>query len=258
MADVVLLYEGTCPNASLARANLMRAFPLAGVPARWREVDLEAADTPDDWKAFGSPTLLVDGQDVAGEALPTGASCRVYRDDAGHTTFAPSIATIAARLAATHAPMLSAPATSATPRHVGAPAPRGVSSMLAALPGIGLALLPKGLCPACWPAYAAVLSALGIGFLMQDRYLLPLTVGFLALATFALAYRAPRRRGYAPALVGGVSGALLVVGKFALESRAAFYAGILLFTAAAVWNAWPLRRAACAACLPSDALPTRT
>ena len=54
---------------------------------------------------------------------------------------------------------------------------------LLSLPGVSVALLPKLMCPACWPAYAAALSALGRGFLMQERYLLPINVAALALAT---------------------------------------------------------------------------
>jgi hypothetical protein len=32
---------------------------------------------------------------------------------------------------------------------------------LVALPGVGVSLLPKLMCPACWPAYAGIVSALG-------------------------------------------------------------------------------------------------
>ena len=66
---------------------------------------------------------------------------------------------------------------------------------LAALPGIGVSLLPKLMCPACWPAYAGLVSALGLGFLISTQYLLPLTVVFLALTAWVLGYRASRRHG---------------------------------------------------------------
>src|SRR5260370_27513328 len=49
---------------------------------------------------------------------------------------------------------------------------------LLAFPGIGVSLLPKLMCPACWPAYAAVLSSVGLGFLISTTYLLPLTALF--------------------------------------------------------------------------------
>src|SRR3954462_8565336 len=44
-----------------------------------------------------------------------------------------------------------------------------VKQAAAALPGIGFSLLPKMLCPACWPAYAGIVSALGLGFLISGK-----------------------------------------------------------------------------------------
>jgi hypothetical protein len=57
---------------------------------------------------------------------------------------------------------------------------------LLAMPGIGMALLPKLACPACWPAYAGLLSTLGVGFLGSTKYLLPLTATFLFVAVGCL------------------------------------------------------------------------
>jgi hypothetical protein len=34
---------------------------------------------------------------------------------------------------------------------------------LVAAPGVGLSLLPKLACPACWPAYTGLLSSIGLG-----------------------------------------------------------------------------------------------
>ncbi len=239
MADVVLLYAKDCPNVREARTNLLHAFTRAGTAPAWREVDLDASDTPDAWRRLGSPTVLVDGDDVADGAAADGASCRVYAGLAR----APDVDSIAGRLRA------SPP----TPADSPPPTRRAARLSVAALPGIVLALLPKGMCPACWPAYAAVLSSLGVGYLMDDRYLLPITIGALALATVAMAYRARLRRGFGPAIVAAGAGAALVVGKFALDLPDAFaYPTVAVFTAAAIWNSWPVRRkAACPACLPS-------
>ena len=94
MADVVLLYQLSCPNVPAARANLMRAFSKAGVPASWRELDLDGSETPGDWRGFGSPTILVDGDAVGGGEPQGGATCRLY-DDGGRAVGAPSVETIA-------------------------------------------------------------------------------------------------------------------------------------------------------------------
>jgi len=84
---------------------------------------------------------------------------------------------------------------------------------LLALPGIGVSILPKLACQACWPAYAGLLSSVGLGFLISTAYLLPLTIAFLALALTALAFKARDRRGYAVVI-------------------------------ASLWNTWPRHRSA--------------
>src|SRR2546422_4333487 len=63
-----------------------------------------------------------------------------------------------------------------------------------ALPGVAVSLLPKLVCPMCWPAYAGLLSSVGLGFLISAAYLLPFTAGFLALALAAMGFRANRDR----------------------------------------------------------------
>lgn len=248
MPDVVLLYERSCPNVPAARANLLRAFSAAKLPAEWREIDVDAPDAPPGWRAFGSPTVLVDGADVGGGAPAEGATCRLYHDN-GRLARAPSVDRIAARLRGDGPEDVAAPKS----------APRsGFRAALAAATGVGIALLPKLACPACWPAYAAVLSALGLGFLMQSRYLLPITIALLALATFAIAFRARARRGYAPAIAAAVAAVALVLAKFVLESDAVSHAATAVFAGAAIWNAWPRRKSAvaCPACVSES--PTQT
>ena len=67
------------------------------------------------------------------------------------------------------------------------------SHTLLALPGIGVAMLPKLLCPLCWPAYASIVSSLGLGFLVGTTYLLPITASFLGITLWVLALRAHER-----------------------------------------------------------------
>jgi mercuric ion transport protein len=61
---------------------------------------------------------------------------------------------------------------------------------LVALPGVGVSLLPKLMCPACWPACAGIVSALGLGFLVSTKYLLLLTAVFLSITLASLGFRA--------------------------------------------------------------------
>lgn len=112
---------------------------------------------------------------------------------------------------------------------------------LATLPGLGVSLLPKLACPLCWPAYAGLLSSLGLGFLISVRYLLPLTAAFLAVALAALVFRAKHRHGFGPFLLGLLAAVVVLAGKFQWESKPVWHAAVGLLIAASLWNAWPNR-----------------
>jgi hypothetical protein len=118
---------------------------------------------------------------------------------------------------------------------------RTLKQSLVAIPGVGVSLLPKLACPFCWPAYAGLLTSVGLGFLISTKYLLPITAVFLVLAVGALAFRASRRRGYGPFALGLFAAAGVLVGKFWWESNPAMYAAVGLLVIASMWNAWPLR-----------------
>ncbi len=84
-------------------------------------------------------------------------------------------------------------------------------------PAVGVSLLPKLVCPVCSPAYAALLSSLGLGFVISTRYLLPLTFAFLSLAVGALGFRPSiRRRG--PFWTGLAAASAVLIGKFWFDS----------------------------------------
>lgn len=85
-----------------ARLNLERALALVNLAGGWREIDINAPDTPAERRGFGSPTILVDGADVGDGVSVQGASCRLYSQD-GVIGRAPSIAQIADRLRETAA-----------------------------------------------------------------------------------------------------------------------------------------------------------
>ena len=110
---------------------------------------------------------------------------------------------------------------------------------LIALPGIGVSLLPKLTCPLCWPAYAGLLSSVGLGFLISAKYLLPLTLAFLLLALATLAFKARTRRGYAPFVLGVVAAVGVMLGKFEWDSNSALYGAVGLLIVASLWNVWP-------------------
>src|SRR5260370_5459632 len=126
---------------------------------------------------------------------------------------------------------------------------------LLALPGVGVSLLPKLMCPACWPAYAAVLSSVGLGFLISTTYLLPLTALFLIVAIGSLGFRASSRRGLGPLWMGVAAGILIPGGKFYLESTPVTYVGIGFLIVASIWNSWPRSATLasfCPGCVPAE------
>jgi len=228
--NVELIYESSCPNVAAARTALLSAFADAGRTPQWQEWEVGSEDAPAHVHGYGSPTILVGGRDVAGDG-PDRADmcCRVY--DAGQRV--PPHNRIVAAL-----------------RGGGAPASPGrVTRTIAMLPGIGVALLPKLTCPACWPAYAGLLSALGLGFFDYTPYMLPALLVFVAIALAALAFRARKRRGYGPFWLGVVAGTLLLASKFWFDSDGLMWAALALLVASSVWNTWPLpTRDACPAC----------
>jgi mercuric ion transport protein len=233
---VELLYERDCPNVRPTRENLRRALTSVGVSSSWTEWEQSAPNAPRYVQSFGSPTVLVNGRDVAGiEAERERSCCRLYQSADG-TSGVPSVELITAALAA----------AVSTTKH------RPVRHYLLALPGIVVSAAPFGGCPACWPVYAGVLSVLGLGVLLSREYLVPLTVLFLAVAVLSLARRARERRGFGPLLLGILASVLIMTGKFSIESAVTAYLGVGLLVLSSVWNAWPRPAgASCPKCTPS-------
>lgn len=230
MPKVELIYDNDCPNVPEARKLLLLAFNETGLQPSWREVDRQAADSPDYARKYGSPTILVNGKDVAENAGNDAACCRLYSHPQG-TSGIPQRKQVVAAL------QQSMPAFAVSKFHW--------RQCAAALPSLA-ALLPIMHCPACWPVYGGILSAFGLGFMLQAAYLLPITSALLLLALFALGYRASTRHGYLPLAVGLISGAAIILGKFLWASSFAVYAGLALLFVASIWNALPRKEVCCA------------
>ena len=224
MAAVEFVYERSCPNVRDARARLIEAFHAADLRPSWTEWEVNEPATPERVRPLGSPTILVDGKDISGLPLEEVSSCcRIYVLE-GHERGVPPLDQIVAALTRDAEPEATAGA---------------LRLNAAMLPSIGAALLPKLACPACWPAYAGLLGSLGIGFVDYTPYLLPLTGAFLAFAVFALAYRAPARRGYGPFGLGIIGAEIVLIGKFGFDSDTAMWGGLGVLVAASLWNTWP-------------------
>ena len=232
MPRVELIYDLDCPNVQDARTALLRGFAEAGLQPTWTEWDRKSPDSPPHVRRYGSPTILVDGQDVIGvDPSDDSDCCRVYDHGAGVLSGIPPVRRIVTALSNgnTLASTLSAKGGS------------GRWRSLASLPGIGAALLPIGHCPACWPAYAAILGSFGLGFLLDSTYLFPITILLLGPALFAFAFRAKTRRGYGPLGLATASVIVILMFKFAYVFDPLVWAGLFGLAVASVWNAWPRR-----------------
>lgn len=229
MPQVELIYDSDCPNIRDARKALLEGFARAGLEPSWTEWDRKSPESPAHALRYGSPTVLVDGRDVAVDIIeePSADSCRVYDHGPGGLKGVPPVSRIAAALGHATQP-------DGYPNNE-----RHWWRFSASLPAVGAAFLPVGFCPACWPAYAGVLGALGLGFLLDRTYLLPLTTALFGLALLALAFRAKSRRGYGPFVLGVLSAGLMLAFKFAYVLAPLAYAGLAGFLAASLWNAWP-------------------
>lgn len=244
MIQVELVYDTNCPNVEEARRVLAQAFAAAKLTAHWQEWERGSPGSPPYVRNFGSPTVLVNGVDVEPQpAVADCGACRVYPDEHGKLRGVPRASSLVA-------------AISEAQRATVPPEPGRTTALkqsLPALPAIGIALLPKLTCPLCWPAYTALLSAMGIGFINYTSYLLPLMTVFLVLTLAMLGYRARTRRGLGPFALGCVATAIILIGKFLLDSDLALYGGVTLLVGASLWNAWPKRvTAPCPACVSTD------
>ena len=215
---VELIYDTDCPNVARTRSLLIQAFAQSGVSARWREWERGAPESPEYARSYGSPTILVDGEDVAGSAPDAETrSCRVYNDACGKLSRTPPLEIICSAL------------LSASP---GKPPGTRWQTAAASFPAIGTALLPKLTCPLCFPAYAAVLSAFGVEFVNYTSYLLPLTAGFLLVAMGVLALQIRRTGNVIPLLIGIAASVIVLIGKFDLETDWVTTVGVVLLVVA--------------------------
>lgn len=76
---IELVYFPGCPNVEAARTAIRAALAAMSLSLDWREWNRDDAATPDVLRRYGSPTVLVNGTDVA-PASSDGTCCRIYAD----------------------------------------------------------------------------------------------------------------------------------------------------------------------------------
>ncbi len=103
---VELIYDPGCPHVDGAREVLTRALQDAGIPAVWTEWNSDDPSCPEYARGRGSPTILVNGKDVAPGPHPwakrepgDGPRCRIYHDEGGQATETPPLERVARSIA---------------------------------------------------------------------------------------------------------------------------------------------------------------
>ena len=246
--DVELVYFAGCPNIHKARQRLLSACKAAAIAPQWQEWRADDPEGPRHVRNWGSPTILVNGRDVAGATKNTGdANCRLYAGPDGILDGAPAVALIQEAL------RLSATQNKAGDIRTERERKKHWSTLLAFIPVVAAALLPT--CPACWPLYAGLLASMGIEFAEGSPYAASLILLFLTIALVTLAYQARSRQEYGPLWLGGLGTVLVLISKFAIVSGWILHGGVALLLAAFIWNVLfrksrPDSGGACPACLP--------
>ena len=87
LVQIELVYDPGCPSVDKARDVLTAACRETQIPAVWTEWNSEDLDCPEHVLNLGSPSILVNGEDVAPGPHPwaprekgSGPRCRLYRD----------------------------------------------------------------------------------------------------------------------------------------------------------------------------------
>lgn len=127
------------------------------------------------------------------------------------------------------------------------------SEVVAVVPALGASLLPSLSCPACWPAYISLLSALGLSFLGENKYLLWLNLIALLLSLVVL-FRRTRKGSHVPVLVGALAALFIMAGKFLLNSNPATWLGAAGLLGAFVWSRPKSHPATCPGCIGKSSL----
>jgi hypothetical protein len=72
----LLTFEG-CPLADAAKIELEAALAECGIEG-YEAIDILDPKTPETLRGWGSPTILVNGIDIAGQPKRDGIGCRMY------------------------------------------------------------------------------------------------------------------------------------------------------------------------------------
>lgn len=168
---IQLLHFQGCPNVVAARDALRDALAAEKLDLAIEEIDVESSTAPEWARGWGSPTILIDGDDVTGQERPASSgssACRLYAGGA------PSIDAIRARLASPRA----------------TPSPKRRRLALPMIGAVSAAIAASACCLV--PAALAAIGVSGVGFASRFAPYRPyflIATGVVLAAGFWFAYR---------------------------------------------------------------------
>lgn len=101
-------------------------------------------------------------------------------------------------------------------------------TIVSVVPAVGFSLLPVLSCPACLPALASVLGAVGLTFIAAPRYLVWLNLAALVTALVLLA-RSERHWVSTPLGAAAAGATAVMLGKFVWTSTSVWWTGLGVF-----------------------------
>lgn len=108
-------------------------------------------------------------------------------------------------------------------------------TLFGVFPALGFSLIPSLACPACLPALASVLGAVGLTFLAQREYLIWFNLVALAVALVLLA-RTERKWISWPLAVAAFGAVTVMLGKFVWTASPIWWTGVGIFMLGSAWS----------------------
>lgn len=227
MIKIELIYDADCPNADKARANIKKALLNLPITNKWTEWERTQKSAPIYVQHYGSPTILIDGSPIGKDGVnEEGNSCSIYLDEHGVMSRIPSVNQI-------RKVIQEGILKRKTQSTIGIISSSGASV---------LALIPAISCPLCWPAYTALLSALGVGFFNYSPYLISILIALIGFVSFFMwrDYRSHNR--ILPFFLALIGGTLVIIAKIIYPNDTLIYTGIASLIIASIVNIFYVKK----------------
>jgi mercuric ion transport protein len=222
---IEFVYEKGCPNIKPTRQILLQAFSKMNVKPHWQEWEVNDSSSPQYVRQYGSPTILVNGIDIDELKDSNNANqCRLYTQTDNVFSGVPPLEKIINAIQ-------KAKTVKSDLNQIS-----GSSLKITAIPVMLLALLPKVVCPFCWPLYTGMLGALGVNFINYTPYLFPLLTLFLILTIAGLIIGAKDNKKYKPVYLGVISSVFILLGKTLFGTNVLIYSGIIGLMVSVIWQ----------------------